>query len=99
MPVTFNGANDDRIPTPWRDEYQEIIQRAINASRPADEQWAVTTYEPVDGTAVRFDFARGTEVPHSLTFAPEDDDANHTTLYRSVCQFLRTVWPGSPVSL
>jgi hypothetical protein len=94
MPVTFNNSNVDRIPAPWRDQYQQVIRQAIDASRPADEQWAVTTYEPVDTTAIRFDFARWTEAPHSLTFLPESDDANHTALYRIVCQFLRTTWPG-----
>ena len=94
MAVTFNDANEDRIPPPWRDEYQAIIRQAIDASRPAGEHWSVTTYEPADTTVVRFAFARGTEAPYDLTFSPEGDDARHTRFYRTVCHFLRTRWAG-----
>jgi hypothetical protein len=30
-------------------------------------------HEPMDTTLLTFDFARGTEAPRSLTFAPESD--------------------------
>jgi hypothetical protein len=94
MPVTFNDANSDRIPAPWREEYQSIIRQAIDTSRPITEHWTVTTHETPTSTVVTFDFARGAETAQSLTLAMEDGDAHHTDLYRTVCQFLRVTWTG-----
>jgi len=92
--VTFNEQHLARVPAPWRAVYQNIIRHAIDVSRPADEHWAVTTYEPVESTVVRFDFARDTEAPHSFAFSPEGDDENQTQLFRTACEFLQTNWPS-----
>jgi hypothetical protein len=50
--LTFNDGNEDQIPQPARAQYQAVIQQAIETSRPAGEDWAVTTRELVDSTVV-----------------------------------------------
>lgn len=97
MPVTFLETNPGRIPAPWRAVYQDVIRQAIEASRPTSEIWTVTTHEPMDSTLLTFDFARGTEAPRSLTFAPGSDGGGHVVLFRVVSQFLRRGWPGGVV--
>lgn len=97
MSVTFQMTSSDRVPTAARDTYQKIIALALDASRPLGEQWLVTTHGFIDATVIEFDFARGTEAAHSLTFLPEDDDADHALLYRMVAKFLCTTWPGGIV--
>jgi hypothetical protein len=93
--VTFNDGNEDQIPQPARAQYQAVIQQAIETSRPAGEDWAVTTRELVDSTVVQFDFGRGLETPISLTFAPGGDDVRHSLLFQTGCRFLRHNWPGA----
>ena len=42
-----------------------------------------------------FDFCRGTEAVRSFPYIPEDDDAEHSTLFKIACQFLRVYWVGA----
>lgn len=92
--VIFKTPKTNRCPAPRRQTYEETVALAIDVSRPIGEHWFVTIYEPLDGVIVRFDFARGTELTHSLSFALDNDDVEHTALYRIVYQFLRHTWPG-----
>ena len=94
MPVTFRETNPDRIPSPGRTAYQDVIRQAIEASRPVSEAWTVTTHEPTDSTLLVFDFARGNEASRSLTYARESDDSGHAALFRVVSQFLRRSLAG-----
>ena len=87
--VRFNDSNDDRIPAPRRAEYQHVLRQAIEACRPPGEAWTVVTHEEQNATILTFEFARGTDVPRSFTFQPEGDDAQHSALFRTACQFLR----------
>ena|SRR5688572_13183870 len=86
MPVTFKPSQASR------DAYNQIIALAIEATRPFGEYWFVSTREIAGGAVLRFDFARGTEAPHSLSFVTESDDLEHEAFYQIVCQFLRRKW-------
>lgn len=92
--VIFSTPKAKLCPAPRRQAYEETVALAIEVSRPEDERWLVTICEPLDGAIVRFDFVRGTEMAHSLSFALDNDDLEHTALYRIVYQFLRSAWPG-----
>jgi hypothetical protein len=93
--VRFDDSNDDRIPAPRRAEYQHVLRQAIEACRPPGEAWTAVTHEGQNATILTFDFSRGTEVPRSLTFLPEGDDAQHSVLFKTACQFLRVYWKGA----
>ena len=93
--VRFNDSNDDRIPAPRRAEYQHVLRQAIEACRPPGEAWTVVTHEEQNATILTFDFSRSTKAPRSLTFQPEGDDAAHSGLFRTACQFLRVHWAGA----
>src|SRR5436190_7127210 len=92
--VRFHDSNDDRVPAPRRGAYEAVLRQAIEACGPPGEEWTIITHEAPGGTILTFDFARGTDAPRSFTFQPEGDDAKHSGLFKTACQFLWVYWAG-----
>lgn len=96
MLITFDDSNVDRLPGRRGMEYNEVVKQAIEACRPHDESWTVSTHQAPTSAAVIFRFVRGTDMPRLLPFLLERDNATHLVLHRTVCAFLHSTWGPMP---
>src|SRR5206468_10596016 len=89
--VRFNDSNDDRIPASRRSEYQHVLRQAIEACRPPGEAWSGHSRGTErDDANVRL--LSGNRCTRFFTYLPEDDDAQHSGLFKTACWFLRVYW-------
>lgn len=93
--VRFDYSGGDSVPSSQRVAYQDVLQQAIEVTRPAGESWTIAMRLAEDGAMLTFEFARGTEGRRSFTYLPDGDDAKHSGLFKTACQFLRVHWAGA----
>jgi hypothetical protein len=76
-------------------QYEEILCQAIEMCRPAGESWTTAMRTAPDESILTFELSRGSEARRSFAYQPDTDDADHSVLFRTACQFLRVYRPGS----
>jgi hypothetical protein len=63
--------NPDRIPAPWATDVEEGITQALNATRPAGEEW-LAVHRATQGDEISVAFSRGNKPVGTLKMSEID---------------------------